>query len=543
MFTEPIAGEKFFGRTEILDLLDKRVLALRDGYRQNVALTGPNLAGKSSIIHHFLYSIQSEDFIPVYVEVIREPFRLFADKFIATMLYNALRKKDERCGIAIESLLERSATLFPKTCQAISRLRSMMDKQDNEEAYSALLALTSVLKAESSIPCIVLFDEFDNLESLGIKNPFAAFGRIIMVQKDTMYIVSSSRDEAIKKILSEKLSLLFGNFELVKVTNFDMAASSAYLDANLSGLDLDDNVRKFLISFTGGNPFYLDKISRRMRRICLEHMSNHIDDSAAGQAIVELVYNSDGVIHQYLVNYLFELIETKARDNSMAILSSIAFGFRKQQEITRNSRVKMTEAQKILPRLVSCGIIGKNGSCYNIEDPMLEFWLRHVNAMRKSLLVNGAFNKTNLFAGDISSHIETFGSECRKGALARLAELFNMFAGELIMVEGRNIRLPHFSKVEIRAGVGGENFIFATFGSNCWLVGPHEKCVNENDIINFIRNTKSLGQKVTTKVIVPLKGMEDNSKLLAKELKISIWEQATVNNLLALYGKKAIISL
>ena len=87
MFSDPVVGERFFGRQEVLDLLNKRVSDLKDGYRQNVALTGQSLAGKSSIIHHFLYTLKEEDHIPVYVEVIREPFGAFSNKFIANLFY------------------------------------------------------------------------------------------------------------------------------------------------------------------------------------------------------------------------------------------------------------------------------------------------------------------------------------------------------------------------------------------------------------------------------------------------------------------------
>ena len=85
MFSEPVVGEGFFGRAEILELLNKRVLALKDGYRQNVALTGQSLSGKSSIILHFLHTAGSEGFIPVYIEVVKEPFRAFANKFMLAL--------------------------------------------------------------------------------------------------------------------------------------------------------------------------------------------------------------------------------------------------------------------------------------------------------------------------------------------------------------------------------------------------------------------------------------------------------------------------
>ena len=89
MFSEPVIGERFFGREEVLDLFNKRVAALKDGYRQNIALTGQSLSGKSSIILHFLSTIKGEGFVPIYVEVVKESFGAFADKFVARFDWGA----------------------------------------------------------------------------------------------------------------------------------------------------------------------------------------------------------------------------------------------------------------------------------------------------------------------------------------------------------------------------------------------------------------------------------------------------------------------
>jgi len=70
MFTEPVTGKDFFGRDKILEVLSKRVGALKSGYRQNIALTGKMLSGKSSILHHFLESLKDASIIPLYIEVV-----------------------------------------------------------------------------------------------------------------------------------------------------------------------------------------------------------------------------------------------------------------------------------------------------------------------------------------------------------------------------------------------------------------------------------------------------------------------------------------
>ena len=543
MFSEPAVGDKFFGRDEILEILNKRTLALKEGYRQNVALTGQSLAGKSSIIFQFLHTIKEDGFIPVYVEVVKEPFRAFADKFIATMLYNALAKKGEEASMNIDSLMEKASSSLPKTYSAIKQINLDIENEECEQAYSRLLELTSTLKLESEIPCIVILDEFDNLEHLGIRNPFVAFGKVIMVQKDTMYIVSSSRGLAIRKIISEKLSLLFGNFEVLKVENFGTRASNEFISTRLAGFDADSFLRKFLIAFTDGNPFYLNKMVCRMKDIALERMTSHIDIDIATEAILDLVYDSSGTIHQYLLNYILELIDAKSRDLHVSILASIANGRKRSSEIARHMHLTQAGVTEALQRLSEQGLVTRSGIFYTIGDIMLDFWLKNVYERKKRLLVDGAIDKRSLFRDEIKAYEGDFEREFALSTAERLAGLFNLFSDELVSLDMKNSRMPHFTKVEVRSFSDSKEFIAASFRGNFWIAQAYERDVNENDIVTFIRNVKGLDYKISSKLIMPLKGIDENARLLAKELKISIWDSRTVNTLLTLYNKKRVIVL
>lgn len=543
MFSEPVIGERFFGRKEVIELLQKRASALKDGYRQNVALTGQSLAGKSSILHHFLYTLKETEFVAVYVEVIREPFKAFANKFIATILYSTLSKMGEDVGPDMDSLLARASELLPKTYLSIKHINSYVDKAEYDEAYSVLLGLTSTLKSEVNMSCIVILDEFDNLECLGVKNPFLNFGKVIMVQKDTMYIVSSSRACAIKKILSEKLSLLFGNFEIVKVSGFDPRTSSDYIDARLDGYEIDDMMKRFLIIFTDGNPFYLDVLISKAKEILTFRMSNYIDREIIKETILELLYNSSGTIHQYILNYLLELVDTKYRESYLSILVSIANGHNKQRELARILKTKQSEVSKGLGRLVELGLLSRNGIFHKIDDAMLEFWLRHVYQRRRALLVNGLLDKMKLFDGEVGSYLSSFVQESSRDVIVKLTELFNQFSNELVQIDSKYVRLPHFTKVEARCFSDTKPFIVATFRGRSWIVRTYEYEAVENDVIEYIKDVKALALKVSNKVVIPLRGMDENAKLLAKELKVSIWDTAIVNTLLALYGKSRTILL
>lgn len=541
MFSEPAVGEKFFGRDEVLDLLNKRVSALKDGYRQNVALTGQSLSGKSSILHQFLYNAQDERLINLYVEVVKEPFRSFANKFIATLLYNTLAKLGEDVSVDMNALLDKAQKNLPKTYSYIKNINALIDKGDTDEAYLNLLNLTSVVKSEVNISCVVIFDEFDNLELIGIKNPFLNFGKVIMIQKDTMYIVSSSRNQAIRKILSEKLSLLFGNFEIVKVGGFDTKTAGEFIDVKFAGFETDEAMKKFLIAFTDGNPFYLSHITEKAREIALMRSSNYIDKTAVAKAVVGLVYNSNGVIHQYLLNYLLDLVDSRYKDAYISILVTIANGGNKQSDIARSLRIKQAETLKILSRSSELGLISKNGVFYRIDDAVLEFWLKNVYQKKKEMLIDGLLDKAGMFEEEFRRYITESIVEQSEDLLSKFTKLFNLFGNEMVSIDSRSIRLPHFTKVEICRSENSQAYILASFRGKSWLIQVYEKDVGEDEIIDYIRTSKLLGQKLANKVIIALRGMDENAKLLAKELKISIWDIETVNALLHAYGKKRVI--
>lgn len=141
------------------------------------------------------------------------------------------------------------------------------------------------------------------------------------------------------------------------------------------------------------------------------------------------------------------------------------------------------------------------------------------------------------------SYLDEFIRESGQSAVGRIADLFDFFSNELVKIESKRIRLPHFTKVETRAFADTKPYIACSFRGGFWIVAPCEQYVGETDVINFMRNAKALGYKISNKIIMPLNGMDENAKLLAKELRISIWDTSVVNMLLNFYNKAEIITI
>jgi ABC-type Na+ transport system ATPase subunit NatA len=80
-------------RKEILDLLHKRLSDFRDGYRQNVAILGEELIGKTTVLKKFLDGFKEEGLIPIYVEVFPHEYPLFLKRCLNSLLFNYLKAR------------------------------------------------------------------------------------------------------------------------------------------------------------------------------------------------------------------------------------------------------------------------------------------------------------------------------------------------------------------------------------------------------------------------------------------------------------------
>ncbi|MCQ9206615.1 MAG: ATP-binding protein [Omnitrophica bacterium] len=542
MISEPAVGSAFFGRKEVLDTLGKRVNALKAGYRQNVALTGQMLSGKSSILYQFLYTLKDTSLIPVYVEVVEESFSSFADKFVATLLYSYLKSEARDTERDLPNLIKRAESLIPHTVYAVKKLQGKIARKKYTEAYKNLLDLTSILKKETGKSCVVILDEFHNLEFHKIKKPYLHFGKFMMIQKDTMYIVSSSQINAIKRILSEKLALLYGNFEVIEISGFDGKTAENFLQEKLQSLDIPQNHIDYLIDFTDGNPFYLDVISKKIIEIANFRKLTQADEGLITEAFTSLIYTTSGTINQYFTNNIMNLIERALRKEYLDILAALALGFNKLKDIAGWFNKKSTsELSKKLEHLIELDMVIKNGIFYEVRDRVFKFWLRTVYHEKKMSLVDDIVNRANDFVKEVEIDANEYLRQSKKSSLERLEGLFLLFNGEMVEIERKKRRLPKFVKIESRKYGKCDGFLAYQTADRYWVCEIFRNTVDEAAISDLIERSRPMREKVTKKVCMALGGIDTNALLLAKEKNVWVWDIDSTNALLRLYKKRNLV--
>ncbi|MCG2705493.1 MAG: ATP-binding protein [Candidatus Omnitrophica bacterium] len=539
MLIDPVVGEKFFGRNEILTLLGKRVDALKGGYRQNVAITGHRLTGKSSLLNHFLLTVKGSDILPIYIEVTEEPFKQFATKFIGTLLYNFLKYNRQDARDDLDYLLGACEDCIPETVGSIKSILRQIEKGENNDSYSELLNLSSILKKESKKPCVVILDEFHNLAKLGIRDPFKCFGKKIMTQKDTMYIVASSEVNAIKHILSEKLSLLFGNFEKITLSGFDCETSRAFLQKKLPTVKVTDELLDFLIAFADGHPFYLDTFSDKINEIMGNHHFRMLTVQTAAMMLEEVLFDARGTLNQFFTNLLQDVIEAKYEE-ARETLIAISYGFYKNKEIVGRTGCNNKEVSRHIKLLIDKNLIYTSGNTYAFYDKMLRFWLTKVYHKRRVTLVDNISEKAKNFRDDALNMIQNFVNNSKLDVATRAKMLLESFNNELIEIDSKKHRLVRFDKVEIIEN-GAKKWVAGYVNNKLYLACIFKDKVEENDIVDFVRDSMKYKPLLKRRIFMHFKEIDINAKILAKEMKIWLWNLEAVNNLFDLFGKEKVV--
>ncbi len=546
MFSDPVVGEDFFGRQEIIDLILKRANALKSGYRQNIAIIGHQQLGKTSLLRHFLHIFRDPDMLCVYVEIKIQALDYFVEQFIRSLLLQFLIQKQEvPMTDSLQSLTEKAGRYIPATAQRIHEIVNLLKQRHAEEAYSRLFELTSVIKQETGKHCIVILDEFHRLGEFGIKNTFSNFGKRIMVQKDTMYLLSSSSFSASRKILAEKLSLLFGNFERIYLEPFDFETSFDFLEKKLAPITIPLNLRYFLVAFTDGQPFFLDTIANRIRDLSSLKSEAEVSRQTISQVFLKLFFESQGVLNQFFLKTLTPWTRADSRGSHLLILTGMAGGVNKLKDLSALIRRNQRETSRQIEELIEHELIIKTGVFYRFHNKIFKFWLHEVYE-KKELSLLGSSGGAEQFLTRIDQMISEYDQLLRMDMTDRVLGLFSQFKNEIVDFGEKKRKLPHFTEF-IKSGETASNLkgsaknVIAKGHGRCWVCKIVEEKASEKEVLELVNHDSFEKRNVATKVLVALSGADENAKLLAKEKRVFTLGLSRINMLMDIFGKSPII--
>lgn len=535
----------FFGRRGILDLLKKRVLGLKDGYRQNVALLGNPYVGKSAILKNFMMNFDDTDVIMIYLDLEHKDFGYLFSKFAGSLLYNYSKTKDLPLYDNLNLLCESTKGLIPQSVQVIMKIQDDVSRGKLADCFLGLMTLPEIFTYESGKFCMLIFDEFQNLESLAIPNIFQDLGKKIMTQKRCFYVMSSSYPQLAKTIIIEKLSLLFGNFETLHVEPFDSKTSQDFIDYHLGEYKIGAQLRNFLADFTGGFPLYLNLICREMKNLSAYHKQNEIYMPILSQAIENMIFDRWGSISRHFELIINDLCGGKGNQIIAPILMTISNEKHKLDDLIASIAARKTHITQRVSRLLELGIIVKNGNFHYFKDKVFKYWIKYIYQRRLKDVELAPDKQRKQFKEDLNRLFDDFRNSSRKDLSSRIVELLACFDNEAFDLNGRKYKLPLFREIlpfKMKNEVGNYiDLIKATACDGNWFIFLKKDTMAEGDITLIVNEAKKMGRKPERCVIIALSDLDDNIRLKALQERFWIWSESELNTLLNLFDKPYIV--
>jgi hypothetical protein len=534
-----------FGRRATLSLLARRLKDLKEGYRQNLALLGSRYIGKSTILQKFIQEIDDSNVIVIYLNLENRDFDYFYSKIVRSILFNFAKSRNLTPQDDIKVLLEMCRSLIPQTVDAIEKISVSLRAKKYDEVYQGLLGLPEVFNNETEKFCIILLDEFHGLEELPVKEVFQELSNKIITQRRCLYIITSSYPELATKILSEKLTLLFGNFETVNVTHFDGVTSQEFIEQCMGQMRMGSHLRSFLADFTGGHPLYLNLICQELTHLSAVHKQTEIYVPLITQAIEDIVFNPWGALSRHFDLMVAELCQGKGNRPLISLLIAIANGKNRVKDLLETVGQKANQVNVKLNRLIELDIVEKNGNLYQFKDRLFRYWLKYVLQKRLMAVDLESGKQHKLFREELNRAVVDFQANSRKDLSTRITELFHCFDNECLSLNGRRYKLPVFSQVtpmKLRSIAG--NYIDVIQGQcdeGTWLVALRKDPFTETDINTLLSEAKSLDNRPQRLVVVSLSNLDENARVRALQERMWIWSEQEVNSLMHLYDKPYVV--
>lgn len=535
-----------FGREEILERLEQRLEALKKGYRQNVSLVGPRFIGKTFLLRRLLEKIRRDpEILPIYISLTATDPDRFIERWLESILQSFLASQGLCFPEEFQLLVKLSRESIPKTLERMREVKKCTFQKRFALAFRELLSLTATLREETGKKIVLILDEFQRLGELELGDPFGLFGKEMMIQKDTLYLATSSEPHKTQEIFNDRLSLLFGNFEVIEVGPLPLKEIRTWVESQYPEMKIPDSDLRLLSHLLNNHPYYFDLF---LQGAWIQGLKSRTATPRTWsreflmEVMTETLFLEQGRLNLHFEAKLLGLLRLGRNTCPyVRVLLAVANGRTKVFPIAAYLGKKAPEIKKTLQRLVQEGILEKKGSFYRLPDPLFRFWLRSVFQAKERNPQPDGERARLYFQNRLEEEIRKIDGEEQMDLAQRIESLFREFRNDVVEVGQKKTRCPNFLEIASRPTNGRYFPILGRTAQGRWFCQVAMELVTEADVASFVEELKRFRRKIQRKMIVALGGIELNAKLMAQEAEIQVWDLENFNTLLDLYGKLKVI--
>ncbi len=505
-----------------LSILNKRIKAFLEGYRQNIAILGQDKEEINYLLEKYflkdrkdLFCIRADCSFVSNKEFIKE---------IAISLLSNLSQDVE----SLDNLLNSLENHLNLTTSAIKKAL----KKDTPDFLDVLEIIDNFLR-ETEKKCILLIQEFTELERL-FPFGYQDFAKFVILQKNCMIILSSAQILTAEKILSSELNLLFGNFEKIYLDETIFINNYLYLKSFLSPLSFSPFFLSFFVNILGNNTIYYDLLIPLIKD---KHSNNELEDITA--VLKESLYKKETYFWQRFSKKIEMLKEQFFKDYSkiFKLLINISTDYSRIRELSSLGLYDLKNLKLKLNKLSELSYLSCHGDIYRIKDPLFSFWLANVFKLENLFLGINPYKRERLWENHIKNEINLFRNKFSKNKIERITELILSFKDDRLCIGKNHYLLPSIEKIKILSCPSKNFSLLIAEGREIIFAGIKENTVMDTDIMEFLGETINIKGKKVKKIFITPGRFSPSARLTAKNHKLIIWGGNELNHLSYIYNK------
>jgi len=261
-FPQGIATDHFFcNREQERNAIKNSIIA-----REHVVLVAPRRYGKTSLITQVL----KESGIPgicidLFFALTQADVTKAISEGVSKVVSMLLPKTKMACNKLISSIVE----LHPKlTINLLGQKLEINTKQMTDKSIAELLLTLDQFASKEKKPCVIVFDEFQQVGELEESHAIeAAIRHAVERSNYVSYIFSGSKHHLLNEMFSNKSKPLYHLCDLMVVERIDTPHYFDFLNKmskNKWGKSLPNDVIDEIIYLTENHPYYINALCRRL---------------------------------------------------------------------------------------------------------------------------------------------------------------------------------------------------------------------------------------------------------------------------------------
>ncbi len=509
--------------------LRQRLASFRQGFRQNLALIGPEGSGKTFQVQDLL--TQARDLTVVSCPLYRESHNSFLRRWLGAILQPMLPaalRVDAATPVATLALY--ADTHYPAAAPILTAIDGLLARRQYGEAFTRILDLIPGLTQATGRPTVLVLDEFLHLEELGFSHAFHELGKRVMTWPQTLFMLTSSSPHRARLILRERLHLLFGQFETLDLDALDPTRAVPWIHAMLRGLRGGARVAPFLLSWMGGSPWYLTVFLRRLRELAMLRRTTVLTEALFVEAAWDVVGSAHGTLHQACAARIQQTAHGREGRRAVEALLQLAQGARTSTDL--GQRIGRAGVSHALQLLLEQDLVERKGACWLVRDAVLRCWLTGILAPQHRGLSGDESILREPFQEELLRTWQRWIQTTQLSFPDQMIRLLETFQDDTVVLDEKTGRLPRFTQVA-RHEAGA--YLVADGPGRRWCCAVEGGSVTEEAVTTFETFCRGQWPRPSRKVLITGTGLDEHARLVAKAHNMWVWGPHDVELLRALY--------